>query len=852
MTLTSSLTHMQRLVPNFAILFSILLQVACSKKEEQVTLTPSAVSGTISIRSNTQIDSDINDANSAQLSNNSELTAQSLPNPCELGGFVGTPGTANPGPLSGSGDSDDYYSVYLLVGQPVVFNYFAGSLSFSVREPNSASYTTITGSQFTAASEGTHIINIRATSGASNYTLGIATAVSTMALSTAGEADFVAGEIIVEYKQAKQAMASRSLSSQLISNIENKGFKVSAGHPSRSLLLSITDPVNRATVGRSLNIKPGKSLKQETLEVIAALKLQTDIADARPNYLFHASAIPNDTYYKYMWDVQLMHMEAAWEIEKGDTNPVIVAVLDTGVLFEHPDLNGKLLQGYDFIRDNTRSGDSDPGIDPDPQDPGDNPPTSSFHGTHVSGTVAAATNNGLGVPSFGWNIQVMPMRVLGRGGGTDYDIEQAILYAIGEPNDSGTVPAQPAQVINMSLGGPINSLYVPAAFKKAFQKNVFIVAAAGNDSSKTPIPYTVFPAGVPGVISVGAVGSAKTVADYSNYGSFLSLVAPGGDTSGADRNNDGRADWVLSTAGEDSTGTIKLGYGFEIGTSMASPHVAAVIGLMKSIYPELTPNEFQNWLTSGLLTDDIAPAGRDDYSGYGLLNAEKALNLAFSASAAANGIAKLAVNPSSLDFGPNATSLNFRIVNEGNAELIVDSVTVDKAWASVVAINVDANGVGDYRINVNRDGLASLRYSGSISIVSNGGNANIPFFLQSNPQLNNAGVQYVELKRTDDPSVIYTVRATYLNGSYGFAFNDINPGIYSIYSYSNLDGDSGTSCDSGESCGNYGATTTNAIYLNIKRNQPISDVNFTTGFNSTAPAPLQNRSYAPVFVEILD
>jgi len=854
---TMTHTSFKKFTAHFmALAIGLPLFFACSK-EEQVTLKPSDISGNIYIRAGTQVDSDTNDPNSSRTSNNTPETAQSLPNPTELGGFVSQPGASTAGPLFGGGDSDDYFSVYLLAGHIVAFNNFGGDLSWSLREPNTTNFNPVTGSQFTASSDGVHLINVHANSGASNYSLKLGATITGAALNTTAEADFVPGEVILRYKDANQALTSRSLADHLISSTNNLGFEIRAGHPSRDMLLSIVDPANRASVRGTLNIKARRSLKQETLDVIEALKKQPDVAEARPNYIFQSFAVPNDPGYKYMWDYQMMKMEAAWTIEKGDTNPVIVAVLDTGVLSQHEDLAGKLVTGYDFIKDPKRAGDNEtdfPGtgsdIDSNPQDPGDNPPNSSFHGTHVSGTVAAATDNGVGIPSVGWNIKVMPLRVLGVGGGTEYDIEQAILYAIDEPNDSGKRPAKRADVINMSLGGPVRSISVPRAFQLAFQKNVFIVAAAGNDSPSTPIPFTAFPAGVPGVISVGAVGSAKTVAAYSNYGSFLSLVAPGGDTTGADLNNDGRADWILSTLGSDSSGTLQLGYGFEIGTSMASPHVAAAIGLMKSIYPGLTLSEFQNWLTAGVLTEDLPPLGRDDHTGYGLLDAEKALNVAYSAANVTVASPKLALKPTSLAFSANTNSLSFQIVNEGDATLIVTDVSANQTWATIEAVNVDNNRVGEYRINIDRSGLALLQYNGLISVASNAGNGTIPFTVQPPPPIDNAGAQYVRLSNLSDPRIVYTVRATYLNGVYGFAFNNVQPGTYKLGSFSNLDNNDATDCTGGESCGLYIATSDSSNFISISSDKPISGIKFYTGFNSvTSNSPF---SFKAKFVEFLD
>jgi len=845
MTNISSKTFSSRF---FCLLLVTGMLFSCSK-EEQVQLLPSDISGNIYIRAGTQTDSDINDPNHANVSNNSLDTAQNLPNPVELGGYVSLPLSGDvQGSLYTSGDQDDFYSIYLISGSIVSFNALGGNVTFFVTEPNSTTPVD-SGNQFTASVAGTHILHIQANQGASNYTLKVTSPTVATALNANAAADFVPGEIIVRYKDAKLSLQSKSASQSLLDKTKNMGFKVKAGHPSRDMLLSMSS--NRALVRSKLNIAQAVSLKQETLNAIAALKKQADVADAQPNYIYHASAVPNDSYHKYMWNYQLINLESAWDISRGE-NPVVVAVLDTGLLKDHEDIAGKFEPGYDFIRDTNRSNDGD-GIDPDPQDPGDNPPNSSFHGTHVSGTIGAATSNGIGISAAGWDVRVMPLRVLGINGGTEYDIEQAILYAIGEPNDSGTTPTNPAQVINLSLGRSSANLTVPRAYQLALQKNVFVVAAAGNDSKATPIPYSPFPAGLPGVISVGAVGSDKKVADYSNYGRFLSLAAPGGDASGIDRNGDGYADFVLSLGANDGGGSIKNNlYSFKIGTSMASPHVAAVVALMKSVYPDMTLSEFQDWLSSGLITEDLPPLGRDDKSGYGLIDAYKAVKLAYDT---ANGVtppqpvAVLSINPASLDFGSTENSLKFQISNLGSAPLNVSSVTTDQpSWSTISKVNVDVNGVGEYLLSIDRNQLASLQYSGLISVNSDGGNGTLFFTVTSQPMVDNAGPQYVQLTNLTNPSSTYTVQATYLNGSYSYAFSGIPPGSYKVGSYSNLDYNDITACNNGESCGVYTTTSTEINIINVQPGRPITGVNFYTGFfssNASTTLDLNKTFYLP-------
>ncbi|HRZ53410.1 MAG TPA: S8 family serine peptidase, partial [Candidatus Contendobacter sp.] len=196
----------------------------------------------------------------------------------------------------------------------------------------------------------------------------------------------------------------------------------------------------------------------------------------------------------------------------------------------------------------------------------------------------------------------------------------AVRFAAGLANDSGTVPARRADVINASLGGATPSPTEQSVYSQALAAGVIIVAAAGNDGTSEMN----YPAALNGVIAVGAVDSSKARATYSNFGSWVTLVAPGGNIR-QDVNGDGQVDGVLSTVAKDTGGTLAYDYGIWQGTSMATPHVAGVMALMKAVAPSLTPQTVMSLLTSGALTDDLGAAGKDDQFGYGLINASKAV-----------------------------------------------------------------------------------------------------------------------------------------------------------------------------------------------------------------------------------
>lgn len=163
--------------------------------------------------------------------------------------------------------------------------------------------------------------------------------------------------------------------------------------------------------------------------------------------------MPNDPKYSQQWHYPIMGLEQAWDITTGSAN-VIVAVLDTGI-FPHPDLKANVIAGYDFVSDVYSAGDGN-GIDPDPTAVA-TANDDAIHGTHVAGTIAAASNNRIGVAGVAWLSKIMPIRVLGSQGGRDSDIINGIAYAAGLANTSGTLPAKRADIINMSLGGTASS-----------------------------------------------------------------------------------------------------------------------------------------------------------------------------------------------------------------------------------------------------------------------------------------------------------------------------------------------------------------------------------------------------------
>lgn len=378
-----------------------------------------------------------------------------------------------------------------------------------------------------------------------------------------------------------------------------------------------------------------------------ARRLMADpsVAYAEPDRRMLPALVPNDASYGSQWhykssatDVGAANLEGAWTMTTGST-AVVVAVVDSGIT-AHPDLDGQRVAGYDFI-------DGEPGTcsytyctandgngrDNDPSDPGDwltaaeiaaesaftgcaVQNSSSWHGTHVAGTVAAATNNGSGVAGVAWNVKLQPVRALGKCGGYLSDIADAITWAAG-----GTVPgvpanATPADVINLSLtgSGACPQAYIDA-LTVASNNGVVVVAAAGNDNANAN-NYT--PANCADVISVTAVTRTGAKAFYANTGTSVDIAAPGGDTSG------GASNGILSTYNTGATTPGAATTGFLQGTSMAAPHVSGVAALMRSVEPGFTPGQILSRLQSSARAFPALGCSSSS-CGSGLLDGEKAV-----------------------------------------------------------------------------------------------------------------------------------------------------------------------------------------------------------------------------------
>jgi thermitase len=307
--------------------------------------------------------------------------------------------------------------------------------------------------------------------------------------------------------------------------------------------------------------------------VIQALSEDPRVEYAELDYVVHATIIPNDTYFYLQWAPLKIQAPAAWDQTTG-TSDLIIAIVDTGVDLNHPDLNDKIVAGWDFVNDDASAQDD------------------HGHGTHVAGIATAETNNGQGVAGVSWGARIMPIKVLDKNGDGYYsDVAQGVSYACNHG----------AQIINLSLGGSEPSNTLRDALEQVYQDGCLITAAAGNGGGNG-VDY---PAKYVQAIAVAATDRTDQRASFSDYGPEIDVAAPGVD--------------IWSTLWPHT-------YNSKTGTSMSTPYVAGLAALLWSVCPQLTNTEVRSVIES--TAKDLGSAGWDPYYGFGRIDADKAIEYA--------------------------------------------------------------------------------------------------------------------------------------------------------------------------------------------------------------------------------
>jgi serine protease len=405
--------------------------------------------------------------------------------------------------------------------------------------------------------------------------------------------------IMVKLRSMQPAFMSREIKADKIHNLSATAGVALTMHRTMS---------GGAHVLRLPNSMPNTEMEK----YVAALRSHPDVISAEIDYRMHEMATPTDPLFKLQWSLTDpaagINAPAAWDITTG--NPaLVVAVLDSGILPLNKDFTGRLLPGYDFITDLKKANDGD-GRDSDSSDPGNwltaievtDPyfsgcaiKDSSWHGTAVAGIIGAAANNANAGAGINWNSKILPIRVSGRCGGFSTDIIDGMMWAAGiaDPALPNTNP-NPARVINLSLGGAYAcGTSYQTAIDQVTAKGTMVVVSAGNETVDVA---GVAPANCKGVIAVAATGSKGELASYSNFGTGITISAPGGNglvpstiTPGkttCDLVNVSDCMLVLGNQGK-TTATTDANF-VGTGTSFSAPVVSGVVSLMLSVNPNLT------------------------------------------------------------------------------------------------------------------------------------------------------------------------------------------------------------------------------------------------------------------------
>lgn len=463
------------------------------------------------------------------------------------------------------------------------------------------------------------------------------------------EGEFVPGEMLVKFRNENDAIDAA------------RGRKNARGHLrmanarlneifSRFGVNNVSRPFARARSKSLAKVVKLTTQAGNLKEALAALRQQPEVEYAELNMIVHTQTAPNDPYYsssgawgqsfRDLWGLQSISAESAWDTSQGDG--VLVAVVDSGLDYNHEDIAGNVwLNDGEVGLDGNGNDKRSNGIDDDGNGliddwhgwdfvtidgtPGDNDPMDNHgHGTHVSGTIAAMGNNGLGVIGVAPHAKMMAVKGLdANGNGSTEDLSNAIIYAA----DQG------ASVINLSWGGsgPTPQILIDVISYAHNVKGAVVVAAAGNFNQDVGTPVNGFyPACIRDVIAVAAVNHLDAKASFSNFGAKIDVTAPGGGDTGVgiqpDRSilslKSSQAGSVMTGSGQLIVGT---NYLRQSGTSMASPHVAGVAALIRAQHPEFSPEQVRQVLRSS--ADDIGAPGFDTQFGYGRVNANRSLTV---------------------------------------------------------------------------------------------------------------------------------------------------------------------------------------------------------------------------------
>jgi len=758
-------------------------------------------------------------------SNNLIAGAQAIQNPTLVSGYTGH-----------SGDAYDLYVVSTSANMYAnldVVDYASGSKDLDLRIYNSdgsnRSYTYVSGSTeanetINLPSSGTYLIQVAAVTGQSSYLLSVGQRLTQSSL-TSGDSEFVPNEIL-SYIPFTETLPVK-IKNQQIENLQNKARlksftslqlpmstlestpalrKINSSFLINSFRLQIEGLAND-----ELEISEKQKLYLSHWKAIQKLKEINPLANYELNYVVKQMAtFSADPYYAYQWNLKQINLEAALNAIGQEVKNIAVAVIDSG----SPTVNSAawnstnfISGGYDFVK-NTSNGDGN-GIDNDPTDPDASLSSGNSHGTHVATTIGMKNN---GAYFNGMAVKVLPLRVFptkaaGQTGvnGTMFDLKQAVLYAAGLTNDSGTVAptTTPIKVINLSLtGGGVETCDV---YADVVAQGITVVAASGNNALESP-GYINYPASCNNVISVGATNSLDARAAYSQFNSGVDIAAPGGQ-AGMDADGNSVDDTVLAWARNSNYAGLQ-------GTSMASPHIAGGIALMYSIDSDMTPAKVNTYLQAGYLTDDIGASGPDTSFGYGRLNLAKAVENTL-VQLGDSSTTFFASNTSYANFGSATTQINITISKVGNASLSVSSLSADDGTGFSYTSSVDSNGAGTYTIYLNRGSIPNGEFQNRLYFnLSNSAKISIGLYYKVGSDRSRANLGKVFVGLYNSSNSLTASGELSLDGSLSFLGNDIVDGNYYFIVSTDVD-DDGYVCDVGELCEYYPEYGSSPSYFTV-------------------------------------
>lgn len=539
-------------------------------------------------------------------------------------------------------------------------------------------------------------------------------------------------------------------------------FKAGGVDNGRAQALSATKDTDQVA---SLAARSGMSVKQarkltssiHVLEVeplaggetlasrLERLRADASVEYAEPDLRRYPHALPNDPLYTGQWYLQnrpdtpaAIDAEHAWDVTTG-TSDVVIAVLDTGVLFEHPDLgraasSGRLLPGYDFVSNVPTANDGD-GRDADPTDPGDwvssseaqsgtfagcDPSNSSWHGTRTAGIIGARTNNSIGVAGVTWSPRLLPVRVLGKCGGRDSDILAGMLWAAGIHVDGVPDNPTPAKVENMSLGSAAG-FSCPASYRDVIAqvsaRGTLVVVSAGNEGGPVDVP-----ANCPGAAGIAGLRHAGTKVGYSSLGPQIAVAAPAGNCV----NTVAGSPCLFSIDTTDNLGATTVGahdYTNQInanfGTSFSAPIASGIVGLMASVNGNLRSADLLARLREGAVkpfpvsTDPTVPqchvpSGQNDVQ-----NAECTCTTSTCGAGMANapGALAAALRPIAIVTLPGSMSAGQSVVLSASASAAANGRTISSyEWSVLCGIGaVSTTGGSDTTVVAPADGNFTVR-----------------------------------------------------------------------------------------------------------------------------------------------